>query len=80
MANKEEINELHKVFRALDKNNDGKLSKDELVDGYRRLFGDMAEEEVSKILARVDADGSGEIDYSEWLVATIDKNNLLDDK
>lgn len=24
----------------------------------------MAEEEVDKILARVDADGSGEIDYS----------------
>lgn len=37
----------------------------------------MAEEEVDKILARVDADGSGEIDYSEWMVATINKEKLL---
>lgn len=37
----------------------------------------MAEAEVDKILERVDADGSGEIDYSEWVVATINKENLL---
>jgi Ca2+-binding EF-hand superfamily protein len=35
-----------------------------LIDGYRNIFGDLAEEEVDKILARVDANGSGEIDYS----------------
>jgi calcium-dependent protein kinase len=39
----------------------------------------MAEAEVDKILERVDADGSGEIDYSEWVVATINKENLLSD-
>jgi calcium-dependent protein kinase len=32
---------------------------------------------VDKILARVDANGSGEIDYSEWIVATINKEKLL---
>ena len=53
-----------KVFKALDKNQDNKLSKDELVEGYRKIYGDMAEEEVNKILEKVDADGSGEIDYS----------------
>lgn len=56
--------ELQKAFKALDKNSDGKLSRDELVEGYRTIYGDMAEDEVDKILARVDADGSGEIDYS----------------
>lgn len=40
----------------------------------------MAEEEVIKILERVDADGSGEIDYSEWIVATIDKKKYLSDE
>ena len=29
-----------------------------------RIYGELAEEEVDKILARVDANGSGEIDYS----------------
>jgi calcium-dependent protein kinase len=37
----------------------------------------MAEDEVDKILQRVDANGSGEIDYSEWIVATINKEKLL---
>ena len=32
---------------------------------------------MDKILARVDANGSGEIDYSEWIVATINKEKLL---
>jgi len=27
-----------------------------------------------------DADGSGEIEYSEWVMATINKQNLLSDK
>ncbi len=28
----------------------------------------------------VDTDGSGEIDYSEWIVATTDKKRLLTDE
>ncbi len=64
MANKEEVNLLRKAFRALDLNNDGKLQKEELVEGYKRIFGDMAGDEVEKLFQRVDADGSGEIDYS----------------
>jgi calcium-dependent protein kinase len=55
----------------LDKNSDGKLSRDELVEGYRKIYGELAEEEVDKILARVDANGSGEIDYSGNLIAII---------
>ena len=45
----------------------------------------MAEEEVDRIMAIADADGSGEIEYSgkvmadfvEWVVATINKKKLL---
>jgi calcium-dependent protein kinase len=32
---------------------------------------------VEKIFAKVDIDGSGAIDYSEWVVATINKEKLL---
>ena len=64
LAQKDELAELHRAFKGLDKNSDGKLSRDELIEGYRRIYGEMADEEVDKILARVDADGSGEIDYS----------------
>jgi Ca2+-binding EF-hand superfamily protein len=37
------------------------------------IFGDTAEAEVDRIMQVADADGSGEIDYSEWVVATINK-------
>jgi calcium-dependent protein kinase len=37
----------------------------------------MAEEEVDRIMKVADSDGSGEIDYSEFVVATMDKRKLL---
>ena len=40
----------------------------------------MAEDEVDKIMKIADLDGNGEIEYSEWVVATTDKQNLLTDE
>lgn len=40
-------------------------------------MGDLAEDEVDRIMKVADTDGSGEIDYSEWVVATMDKRKLL---
>lgn len=71
------MQELQRAFRQLDKNCDGKLSREELIEGYRLILGDLAEEEVDRIMKIADADGSGEIDYSEWVVATMDKRKLL---
>ena len=64
MAQKEDLVDIQKAFYALDKNSDGKLSRDELIEGYRKIYGELAEEEVDKILAKVDVNNSGEIDYS----------------
>jgi len=43
-------------------------------------MGDLAEDEVDRIMKAADTDGSGEIDYSEWIVATTDKRKLLTDE
>lgn len=40
-------------------------------------MGDLAEAEVDRIMAVADADGSGEIDYSEWIIASVNKRKLL---
>lgn len=48
-----------------------------MIVGYRKTYGEFAEEEVDKILKLADIDGSGEIDYSEWLIATMNKKSLI---
>lgn len=40
----------------------------------------MAKDEVDRIFSLVDADNSGEIDFSEFVTATVDKSNLLNEE
>ena len=41
---------------------------------------EAAREHVESVFIKFDSDGSGDIDYTEWLVATIDKDILLSDE
>ena len=77
--NKKEKERLQKVFIDLDENKDGRLSQDELISGYKMLFGEdyPAEEEVEKIMQQMDIDGNGYIDLTEFIIATTDKSSLL---
>jgi calcium-dependent protein kinase len=76
--NKEETDEMEKVFKSLDENGDGMLSKDEVLKGYEAHFGvPINEQEVDKLFEAVDADGSGTIDYTEFVVATMNEKNFL---
>ena len=65
LATKEEKAELLKTFQALDTNNDGKLSREELLIGYKKIMDAVeADHEVNKIMSCVDTNNSGHIDYS----------------
>ncbi|KRX04829.1 Protein kinase-like domain [Pseudocohnilembus persalinus] len=79
LASKEEKQELLKAFQSLDLDGDGKLSRDELIQGFKEVLQDkqQAEIEVNKIMQKVDKNNSNYIDYSEFLMATIGKENLL---
>jgi calcium-dependent protein kinase len=79
------MEELSKTFKALDKNANGLISKEELIDGYTKMYSNTMskadiEEEAKKLFDTADTDGSGEIDYSEWAVATVNKKNLLSEE
>lgn len=77
---KEEKHAIDEVFRALDINCDGKLTPDEIKIGYRDFFDkDLSQEEVEAIFKRVNFRGTGAIDYSEFVVASMFEKNLLDD-
>jgi calcium-dependent protein kinase len=59
---------------SLDINGDGSLTIDELKKG---LEGKENGEELLVIMKGADTDGSGEINYTEFLAATIDANVFL---
>lgn len=80
MATKEEQQELLNTFRALDLNNDGVISRDELLQGFKKIDNALTEADVSVMIKKIDNNQSATIDYTEFVAATIDKKNLLSDE
>jgi len=58
---------------------DGQLSYSELMVGYTKTMGeDDAKKEVERILDTVDVNQTGNIDFTEFLLATIDHKKICD--
>ena len=75
---KDEKDELLKTFKALDLDGDGQLTKDELTIGYSKLMGEEeAKKEVDRIFVTIDVNGTGAIDFTEFLLATVNHKKLL---
>lgn len=72
----EDITELCKTFQILDNNMDGTLTPAEIKDGMQRhkiaIPPDMEE-----MVNSLDSDGSGVIDYSEFIAATLTTKQYL---
>lgn len=69
---KTKISKLKKIFTEIDKNGDGELSKDELVQNLKDPSSSLREEfpnhanEIPNIFEELDRDGSGMIDWDEF--------------
>lgn len=54
-----------------------------MLEGYKELYIDrnltpaQLQLEVDNIWVKIDMDGSGAIDYTEWTVGTINKANVI---
>jgi calcium-dependent protein kinase len=69
-------NDLMKLFKEIDTNNDGKLDIDEIMSKYGQYFSDIPEEQYDNIrtfIEKVDINNSGFIEYSEFLTI----NNIV---
>lgn len=81
LTSEEEKAELLKTFQALDLNGDGQLSREELVKGFTEVLKvENPELEVDTIMAQIDKNNNGTLDYSEFVMATINKESLFHKK
>jgi len=66
-----ELKELKLAFERMDKNGDGILSKNEILDGLNHIgFNDL--EEFNILFKSMDMNDNGSIEYTEFLAAMID--------
>jgi calcium-dependent protein kinase len=58
------------------------LSRQEILEGYEEHFNkSLDEDQLDKLFSSVDIDNSGFIDYSEFIMATMnEKKNISEEK
>jgi calcium-dependent protein kinase len=78
LVTQEERQELNRVFMSLNTAGDGRINTEELRVGCQRVFGiSLPPTEIQQILKAVDTDNNGYIDYSEFIMATMNREILL---
>lgn len=68
----ERIDQLRNMFMAMDRNGDGTLTVAEVKDALDQASVEIPGN-IEQLLDEADTDGSGVIDYTEFLAATLDK-------
>ena len=75
-----EIKPLREVFTVIDSDNDGKISKEDLVDYFRQSSATDPESEAKKVMSKIDWQGNGFIEYSQYIKASIDSDIAMSNK
>jgi calcium-dependent protein kinase len=76
----EDRDELTEVFKILDRNQDGVISKTEIIRGLRQVNQFINESEVDALMARIDRNHDCTINYTEFIAAAIDKKKILSEE
>lgn len=72
-----QIKALRETFMTFDANGDGLLTPQEMAEGLKAAGLKEIPPDLAAIMQEVDSDGSGMIDYTEFLAATLDKKTYL---
>ena len=77
LIKKDERKELQKQFKDWDTNGDGVLSREEIINGYKKTYGKVDVNEIDNMIKSIDLDGNGVIDYNEFLACSINKDKII---
>ncbi|KAK8636614.1 hypothetical protein V6N13_124356 [Hibiscus sabdariffa] len=72
----EEIAGLREMFTAMDTDNSGAITFDELKAGLQRYGSTLKDTEIRELMNAADVDNNGSIDYGEFIAATVHLNKL----
>jgi len=75
--NEGQIKQLRDTFMSLDADGDGSLTAIELKEGLAKAGLKDIPLDIQEILEDVDSDGSGVINYTEFLAATLEKRSYM---
>lgn len=65
------------IFKAIDNNGDGQITKAELIEGYKKFGGDFDIETIENVIDNLDRDNNGFIEEEEFAAATVDIKEIL---
>lgn len=79
MADQDQIEGLRAQFQEIDIDGTGLINADELRSAVKKSAIEIPDTKVDEIIDNVDYFGNKKINYSEFLVATLDVKSFLDD-
>ena len=79
MTNQKELNDLDKMFKMLDTDNNGVLDREELQNGISDVLGPFGNQQVNwvEFFNSLDHDKSNSINFEEFIVCARDRAVLL---
>ena len=84
LATKKMQDDLKRTFEKWDEDGDGCITRKEFIHGYKKICEgqnmEAVEERANAMFDEADFDGNGEIDFGEYCAASINKNELLNEK
>ena len=78
LVEKEDVQIIRDIFNKFDLDKDGRLTKEEIEQGFKKAkYLDCSEKEINKLMDVADIDGNGYIEYQEFIAATYSKQKIL---
>ena len=73
------LHELSRIFYKIDRNTDGKITKEDLLNAYEEAGEKISKNELEEIINSVDFDKNGFIEYEEFIRVCIPEDRLFTD-